>query len=404
MKPLRIALVHNLPAGGAKRHTYEQVRELVTRGHVIDELTLSTADRQFENLRAFVRQQEIYELHWRPLLKMAIRGVGPYVHLAQNYFNLVRVGAVSKKMATRINQGDYDVIFLKDCRFTVAPRTLRYLEKPSLLYLHSLPRRRSESSGGNGSLLESLRRGPIAIHERMIEREFVRNLKSAHLVITNSRYTSQTLLSDFAVRAEIVYPGVDVDVFRPAGGSTAQYVLSVGSLLPQKGHLFAVDAVGLIQSDRRPPLVVATPWLGGPARAQIEAYAQQRGVDLRLVSCRTAPEMAKVYGQALCLLFAARLEWLGLAVLEAMACGIPVLALREGGPLDTVQDGVTGFLLDPDPERFAEALLRLESAPELRQRLGAAARQAVLDYWTWPRAVDDLEGQFETLLAPRRAR
>ena len=81
---LRIALFHNLPAGGAKRHTYEQIRILNERGHIIHEYTFSTADVDFQPLSDFVERTKIYPLPWRKLKACAIPGVAPYFHLIQN--------------------------------------------------------------------------------------------------------------------------------------------------------------------------------------------------------------------------------------------------------------------------------------------------------------------------------
>jgi phosphatidylinositol alpha-1,6-mannosyltransferase len=85
-------------------------------------------------------------------------------------------------------------------------------------------------------------------------------------------------------------------------------------------------------------------------------------------------------------------EGFGLAVMEASASGVPVLAGREAGLIDAVREGETGFLVDPySPAAVAEGLNRLFADPALRHRLGKAGRGAVETYFNWDRVVRDIE-------------
>jgi glycosyltransferase involved in cell wall biosynthesis len=69
-------------------------------------------------------------------------------------------------------------------------------------------------------------------------------------------------------------------------------------------------------------------------------------------------------------------EPFGMVAIEAMACGLPVLAARHGGLLDIVEDGVTGLFFEPrDARSLAEMLFRLLKDPQLRARMGVAGAQ-----------------------------
>jgi type III pantothenate kinase len=82
-----------------------------------------------------------------------------------------------------------------------------------------------------------------------------------------------------------------------------------------------------------------------------------------------------------------RREGYGVVAREAMAHGRPVVATAVGGLLDAVEDGVTGLLVAPrDPDALRVAIQRLLSDPELRQRLGAAARGDASHRLTWDAA------------------
>src|SRR6185295_9323300 len=81
-------------------------------------------------------------------------------------------------------------------------------------------------------------------------------------------------------------------------------------------------------------------------------------------------------------------EGLCIAALEAMACGCPVVSTRCGGPEEFVLDDETGFLVGSDPTEMADAILRILSAPKLRQRLGTAAREKVVRDYSLTKAND----------------
>src|SRR5207245_951545 len=84
-------------------------------------------------------------------------------------------------------------------------------------------------------------------------------------------------------------------------------------------------------------------------------------------------------------------EGFGLALVEASACGLPVVAGNSGGIPDAVRDGETGFLVPPeDPAAFADAICRLLADKAAAQRMGQAGRRAVETYFNWDRVVRDL--------------
>jgi phosphatidylinositol alpha-1,6-mannosyltransferase len=82
-------------------------------------------------------------------------------------------------------------------------------------------------------------------------------------------------------------------------------------------------------------------------------------------------------------------EGFGITFLEAGACGVPVIGGRSGGIPDAIQDGFSGFLVDPgDHERVADRLKTLLADDETRKRLGIQARRRVLEQFTWEKYVD----------------
>jgi glycosyltransferase involved in cell wall biosynthesis len=141
-------------------------------------------------------------------------------------------------------------------------------------------------------------------------------------------------------------------------------------------YLLLADALGRLR-DRSWQLMVVG---DGPARAEIEVALKRLG-PARVAFAGTVPEaaLAVYYAAADLYVWPAVREAYGLAMLEAQAAGLPVIAGREGGVADVVRDGVTGFLTEPrDPAAFALATGRLLAEPELRRTMGLAAGRFVL--------------------------
>ncbi|MFO7698189.1 MAG: glycosyltransferase family 4 protein [Anaerolineae bacterium] len=404
---MRIALFHNLPSGGAKRHTYEQVRELGRRGHQVDEYTLSSADLAFTDLRPYVGLQHVEPVDWRPLEPIGVPGVGPYLHLLQNGINLRRLARVQKHVAEMIDGRDYDLVFVKDCGYTLAPYLLRYITTPSVFYAHSAMSPISASlPAGNGAgavawVKSTLVGWPARAHHRLVMRVDRANARKAGRILTNSVYTSSIVRERYGVAPHVVYPGVDTQGFAPTGAERGNYVLSVGALTPYKGHELAIDAVSLLPARIRPSLVVAA--ASGSQKTEDLLYARARAVGVELtVSRPTVSDMPALYSRARALLACAEGEPLGLTPLESMACATPVVAVQSGGYPETVRDGETGFVVERTAHAIADALSRLLPDHSLTERMGAAGRRYVEAEWTWQRAVDRLEEQFAAVLAEAR--
>ena len=397
---LKIALFHNLPSGGAKRHTYEQVRELARRGHQIEEFTFSTANREFMPLSDYAQATHVYPLKWIPLQHIGIPGLGPYVHLLQNLSNLRRLDRVSRQMAADMDVEHFDLVFAKDCMFTLSPQILRYVKTPSVFYAHSL----LDGRGDESEIVphtNPFTAWPIQRHTQLVCNIDVRNTQCAGLVLTNSQYTKQRLKRDRGVDAAVVYPGVDIEVFHPAKKARANYVLSVGTVNEEKGHRLVLEAIGILPLELRPALIVA----GNDPESEEAHYLRERAsalaVELTVKYVRSSEELAHLYAYAQVLVFAPLYEWLGLVALESMACGTPVVGVNQGGLLETVKDGVTGVLVERTPEALAGALQKLLQDPDHAESMGRAARAYIESYWTWQRAVDDLEAQFAAVLGER---
>jgi glycosyltransferase involved in cell wall biosynthesis len=206
---------------------------------------------------------------------------------------------------------------------------------------------------------------------------------------------SRTTIAELETRGFerlVLWPrGVDGTLFRPdrPGRAVIREALGFGPddvvigyvsrIAIEKNVGYLADALERVAETR---LSARFLFVGdGPARADLE---RRMGSRARFVGYRTGDDLADHYASADLFAFSSLTETFGNVVLEAMASGLPVIALRAGGVGDTVQPGVTGLLIDPEepPERFAEAVVALVDDATLRRRISESARSfAVSQSW-----------------------
>jgi len=108
----------------------------------------------------------------------------------------------------------------------------------------------------------------------------------------------------------------------------------------------------------------------------------------------------ELYNRARLFLYAPYLEPFGLAPLEAMACGTPVVAVREGGVRETVIHGETGLLTERDEHAFSETVKELLQNVKKRRSMSTRAIRTVREFWTLPlaakRLIDNLNRAVKT--------
>lgn len=401
---MKIAWYHNQAPGGARRAIYELCRELSSR-HAVDVFSLDTADETFLQSDTIADSRTVFAFSPRKPVPFAM-GFNMFRWLQ----DFKRLEAISQEIAGRLDESDYDVLLTDPCRFTQAsPSILKYVRTPSAYYCHEPPRR----------FLESVCRpetAPLPPHERarawvrgrlydsVIQPIDRRNVSSAAAVLANSKMTRRTIEEYYGRDATVAPLGVDAEVFQPAGlADRDSYVFSVGALAVAKGFDFIVRSLQHCPPSSRPRFVIATNADNSGVGRDLRSLAARYGVKLEICLNVDDDQLIRLYQRAAAFVFASHYEPFGLAVLEAMACGTPVVAVAEGGPSETVVDGSTGLLIPRDEKVFAEAMTRVVDDPGLGQRLGLAAREHVEANWTWESAGARLESELSHMARSKRA-
>lgn len=399
---MRIALYHNLPSGGAKRHTFEQVRELARRGHTITEFAPSTADINYCSLAPYIGDRHIYNVtsqdDWNPRIPL----LTPYIHAVKGIAKLQRTKRLNQMIAHEIDTGKFDLVFAKDCHIVMNPYVLRFLQTRTVFQCHHGLRHRVElgqASITKTSFFHKLKTyyykpAQIMFNHKLREDE-IRNIQSASRVLTNSEFSKELISEHYHIDSHIVYPGINTTLFQPLRVPELDYVLCVGALLYSKGYRFLISALASIDARRRPSLFIAANSSDREEEKIVRDMALQFGIKLHIEQITDDERLVQVYNQAKVFVYAPIQEALGMAPLEAMACGTPVVAVAEGGVRETVIDGVTGWLVERDCEAFVEKLEMLLFSDKMRLSMGQAGVEYVSKNWTWDHAVDLLENEFE---------
>jgi glycosyltransferase involved in cell wall biosynthesis len=218
--------------------------------------------------------------------------------------------------------------------------------------------------------------------------------RSARLV-ANSQYTASRLRLLYRCEPDaVVYPGVDLALFTPGPPAPTPYAISVSRLTPEKGVERLVE---LWREVPDLPLHVV-----GPAEPDVLRDWRARaphGVVFR--GPLSGTDLAEAYRGAAVAVWTPYGEEFGLAPLEAMASGVPVVAWRDGGLQETIVDGHTGYLVN-DGVTFRQRVRLLLYDARLRREFGAAGRWRA-EQFSWQQTAAEMEavcGSLSRTLAP----
>jgi glycosyltransferase involved in cell wall biosynthesis len=180
-------------------------------------------------------------------------------------------------------------------------------------------------------------------------------------------------------RVYLVHCGIEPERLRPVTHrGVGSRLVFVGRVVEQKGLKVLFESMQQLVPDH--PELTLTIIGDGPDRMALEQRADKMGLASRVdfVGSKSQTEVADLLGEADVFVLPSYAEGVPVVVMEALACGIPVVASFVGGMAELVEDGVTGFLVRPgDAEQLADRIGRLVADPELRNRFGSAGRSMV---------------------------
>ena len=227
-------------------------------------------------------------------------------------------------------------------------------------------------------------------HRHAVLRWAVRSvLKNAAKVVAQS--------TDIRYCAEAFYaPGRDITIiplglpdrtFNPASRETLLmqngkfYIISIGRMTEVKGYDFLIRAIGLLRERGADTNLVL---IGdGPERVRLENLSAKLGLSDRIKFTGWLSHEKKFQYLSACDIYvmSSLHEGFGVVLLEAMSCGLPIIATNKGGQTDIIKEGRNGILIQPyDAEMLADAISRLAESPDKRRAMSATNKEDVKNY------------------------
>jgi sugar transferase (PEP-CTERM/EpsH1 system associated) len=238
-----------------------------------------------------------------------------------------------------------------------------------------------------------------------------------HIVVSRhlGRYLADRVRVDTA-RIEHICNGVDIARFVPRGearrapgpegfwNSGSFVVGTVGRLQPVKDQAALLAAAARLlelrpELDSRLRVVLVG---AGPMESELRARARALGLGARTWFAGAVTDVPALLSSFDVFVLTSLMEGISNTLLEAMACGLPVVATAVGGNVELVRDGDTGLLVSPgDVEALAQKLARVATEPDLASMLGARARAAAIGEFSLEAMVRRYGELYSRLLAPK---
>jgi glycosyltransferase involved in cell wall biosynthesis len=408
---MKIAVWHNLPSGGGKRALYYHIRGLLERGHTIEAWCPTTADQKYLPLSSLIKEN-VLPLHWKSLSSQS----SLFSKISWVFFdmfdNINEMDRHCRQCAKEINVGGFDLLLANSSLFIAVAPIAKYVRKPRLLYLQEPTRPLYEAVGKwpwlppdrpNGFwktpkyVIDYMQDALRIKYFKAVAREEWHNIQAYDAVLANSFYSRESMMRAYGVNARVCYLGIDTELFTDRYQQKDNFIVGVGSFTPLKNIEFVIRALASVRHPR-PRLV----WIGNFSFPQylndVKQLAESLSVDFEAKEIVSDDQLIDILNRAAMMVYAPRLEPFGFTPLEANACGLPVIAVAEGGVRETVVDGINGLLAEPDEKAMARAIERLRDDKDLAYTLGQNGRKLVVEKWSLEASIDRIEQRLEEVL------
>ena len=394
---MKIAIYHNLPSGGGLLHLSDVVRALKEAGHELHFYRPTCAETDFCSFIDCINEHYEYPRKlWKPTFSI----LNPFLY--KSY--LKKIIEQDRMIASAINKGSYDGIYVGQCQIWTEPPLLKYLN-PSLksfLYCQEPKRsfyeKRFLDQIAAWPWWKKLWRLPTINWMKQCQLEHIR---SATIVFCNSAFSKQNVLNAYSgVNPEICHIGVDTDVFCPLDLPEGKHkqLVSIGALDPSKNHMMAIEVAALKPGGYDFKVVIVSDRSFGDTADQLRKRAEETGVELEIKVRIETMELAKVLRDSYSVIYCPLMEPFGIVSIEAQASGTPVLGRDEGGIKETLLNGIGGYRLLDNPNDYAKKINEWLKSPSEYEKIYQQAREHALKNWDKKTLMNKTKRRIEGIL------
>lgn len=359
---MRIAIYHELPRGGARRAINEFSRALGKTNtvdlHVLDE-------------KKYAQEKKFYtKVYFYPFIPKKWSGRNPPIRLYKDTIEVYKLYRRTKEIAKIIDSKKYDIVIVSASKYIEAPFIMRFLKTPFIFYC---------SDPNFRFIYEPILQVPKSVgslryYYEKIKRYFFKqldkkNIQYAPSCYAPSDYIARLFTKTYDKENKAIHYGVDTQFFTPGKSEKDIDIFYIGSYDPIDGLALLDDAVSHIDKKlvvRK--LLTEEEWISDDK------------------------ELRELYRRSKVFFCPAHNEGLGAALMEAMSCGTPIVAVNEAGHKELVIDGKNGFLIPRNPKKVAEKLTWVLSHEKKRFEMEKFARLYMSTKWSWESRAKKLEG------------
>lgn len=362
---MKIAIFHELPPGGARIATHEIAKGLKKRHEV---------DLYYVDNKKNGEEERIYsKSFFYKFVPKVWQGNNWKIRLYKDSLELYNLYTLHKKIAKDIKKRKYDLMFVNASKFIESPFILRFSNTKKVFYLHdphdrSLYEKTLIRKKKNYGLRRVYEQMALFIRKKLDKQ----NLYGGDVFLANSLFTQKMFKKTYGKKSTVAYLGVDTEFFNPQNVEKEFDVLYIGSRQPVDNYPLLEKALPLIKKK----IIVR------------EVFFEDEWL--------SASEMRNLYRKSKLVVALGKSEPFGLIPLEAMACGVPVIAVNEGGYKETIINGKNGYLISRNPEELAKKIENLMNEKK-RKEIGEFAREYVKKRWTWQNRIQELEKTLEKI-------
>lgn len=335
---LSIYVYHNLPYGGGYR-------------------TLTA-------VKKYLRSKKIRHKILSSEYMNQVGGIFNYVFKAYIYSRLYE-----KYLSNKIDRSSKIIVY--QSWLINSPYILRYLKCKKMYICHEPLREFIEKSSENINILARIKRYIFKLIKLPLKKIEVSNARHSDIIIANSQYSKSVIDCTYKYSSKVVYPGYDSENFYHQKIKKKNQVISVGSINDYKNQISIINFLAKISIIYRPELLLVCNGYDIEYKDKLIKLARKCNVKVTIKYSCDDKTLRKHYNQSKLFLFNPKKEPFGIVVLEAMACGLPVICNKNGGGYTEIIDSRNGILIDAeDINTWAHSIERMLVDNKIREKIG----------------------------------